>query len=181
MPAKIVLPAAFHQQLRVDYEAGASIQKLANLHGYSYGTIHTWLTQAGVTFRYRASGQRGWPNPPSRAPRKRPDRDTENAARARTRARRLRLTAANGGVAPIQRHDRSTYKNWGCRCVPCRTDHAKAQRALKARRWALTAANGGIAPTKTHNANTRTNWGCTCTPCRDDATRRRLARKRKQS
>lgn len=41
---------------------------------------------------------------------------------------RLARTEANGGVAPVKKHTYSTYGNWGCRCVPCKTDHAKKMR-----------------------------------------------------
>jgi len=48
-----------------------------------------------------------------------------NAHRDRSRlelvARRER-TAANGGVAPVAQHNRSTYSNWGCRCGDCLAD-----------------------------------------------------------
>jgi hypothetical protein len=32
---------------------------------------------------------------------------------------RFRLTAANGGIAPVDNHGRSNYRNWGCRCPIC--------------------------------------------------------------
>lgn len=37
------------------------------------------------------------------------------------RARQIRLqkTRRNGGIAPVKRHNRNTYANWGCQCPVC--------------------------------------------------------------
>lgn len=83
----------------------------------------------------------------------------------RNREERYRRTAENGGVAPIDVHNRQTYNNWKCRCAPCAADHAVAMREAKADRWRRTAANGGIAPTKRHGASTYVHWGCGCLRC----------------
>ena len=83
-----------------------------------------------------------------------------------TKAERRALTAENGGVAPVEKHNRSTYVNWGCRCKPCRAGnsrHRTAQRAIKLR---MTRDNGGIAPTEIHNATTYESWGCSCPTCK---------------
>lgn len=44
-------------QLRSEYEDGASIRSLVASSGYSYGTIHSMLRDAGATMR-----SRGGPN-----------------------------------------------------------------------------------------------------------------------
>lgn len=46
------------------------------------------------------------------------------AYQRRFQQRRYERTAANGGVAPVWQHNRSTYAAWGCRCDRCREDHA---------------------------------------------------------
>lgn len=51
--------------LEARYAAGASIRALAEEFGYSYGAIHRWLTDAGVTLRPRGGGNR--PRPALRA------------------------------------------------------------------------------------------------------------------
>lgn len=88
-------------------------------------------------------------------------------ARVRTDmlARRRRIVAANGGVAPIEVHNASTYANWGCHCPDCKADHAQKAAQRRESRIALTVANGGIAPVATHNRSTYLNWGCTCQTC----------------
>lgn len=45
---------------------------------------------------------------------------------------RLARTAANGGVAPVTAHGKSTYDNWGCRCPVCCDAKRKANAAYKA-------------------------------------------------
>lgn len=94
----------------------------------------------------------------------------------RNRLIRYRRTAENGGVAPTDKHDQSTYSGWNCRCPICTADHAAKRKAQAAERRRLTAANGGIAPVKRHNANTYRAWRCRCVPC-CEAWAKRRARK----
>lgn len=49
---------AVRQNLRRNYEAGASVRQLAAEAGYSYGRTHKLLEESGVTFRSRG-GKRG--------------------------------------------------------------------------------------------------------------------------
>lgn len=39
-----------------------------------------------------------------------------------SRQSRLAKTAANGGIAPVAKHNASVYTNWGCRCKICLDD-----------------------------------------------------------
>jgi hypothetical protein len=48
----------------------------------------------------------------------------------RTRRNRIRRTWANGGIAPVSKHNRSTYTNWACGCETC----AEAQGAYRTAR-----------------------------------------------
>lgn len=82
------------------------------------------------------------------------------------RAKYLALTAGNGGVAPTDAHDSSTYVNWGCRCPDCRAGHATMVRQRRAARRRIVAANGGQAPIELHGVSAYTNWGCRCEVCR---------------
>lgn len=43
--------ARARDQLRHEYEQGASIRELAQLRGYSYGTVHNLLLEAGTVLR----------------------------------------------------------------------------------------------------------------------------------
>jgi hypothetical protein len=45
---------------------------------------------------------------------------------------RLRRTRENGGVAPIAKHDRNTYNNWGCCCTVCIAAQSAYMRDYKA-------------------------------------------------
>jgi hypothetical protein len=59
----------------------------------------------------------------------------------------------------------STYRNWGCRCVPCvhvnTVCMAETRRKLRERLAAdFTAAVHG-------QNSTYLNWGCRCVPCRE--------------
>lgn len=83
-----------------------------------------------------------------------------------TRATRCSLTAANGGVAPVDEHNANTYGNWGCRCPTCKASHSRKVSRQRVERYALTAENSGIAPTLTHNWSTYKNWGCRCETCK---------------
>lgn len=51
---------------------------------------------------------------------------------ATERTRRYRRTAANGGVAPVTRHNAATRANWGCGCGDCKTSNAAAERTRRA-------------------------------------------------
>lgn len=82
------------------------------------------------------------------------------------RAKWTALTAANGGIAPIEKHNVSTYNNWGCRCNTCYKAKQRYNKECKLVRFAKTAANKGIAPTKNHNFSTYLSWNCRCKPCR---------------
>jgi hypothetical protein len=51
------------------------------------------------------------------------------------RADHYARTAANGGIAPVDAHNRHTYSNWGCHCPDCTEDHRLgriSQRAARA-------------------------------------------------
>lgn len=50
------------------------------------------------------------------------------------KAKRFARTAANGGIAPTDKHDGSTYANWGCGCDECKTGWATECRARYARK-----------------------------------------------
>ncbi|MFD9903864.1 helix-turn-helix domain-containing protein [Streptomyces sp. NPDC059063] len=54
------------QELRCEYDAGASIRGLARRHELSYGTVRTLLLQAGTTLRGRG-GRRARLNTPGEA------------------------------------------------------------------------------------------------------------------
>lgn len=73
-------------------------------------------------------------------------RAAQRDAIATQRAHRRALTATNGGVAPTAHHTNSTYLNWGCRCGPCRADHAERQNQRNARRRAHPGAGAGFEP-----------------------------------
>jgi hypothetical protein len=50
-----------------------------------------------------------------------PDCVIANSNSCRTgRDKRIATTKANGGVAPVDVHNRSTYINWSCRCWTCK-------------------------------------------------------------
>ena len=55
--------AALANELKLAYEAGASIRALASIHRVAFGTVRTLLLEAGVTLRGR-----GGPNHLSRQP-----------------------------------------------------------------------------------------------------------------
>jgi len=72
----------------------------------------------------------------------------------------------------------STYRNKGCRCVPCTEAHRQEVKVLRHARWASRTRNEHgalVAPdTVRHgNANTYFNWGCQCRPCLDAAATRK--------
>jgi hypothetical protein len=54
---------------------------------------------------------------------------------------------------------RSTYVNYGCRCLACTEAHSAAIAAKRARRTPADAAEHGTA-------STYQNYGCRCSPCR---------------
>lgn len=87
---------------------------------------------------------------------------------ASRRATRREETRLNGGVAPIETHNNSTYSNWGCRCADCCASHLTKMRHDRRSRLARTAANGGIAPlnkARHGRRTTYTNWRCRCNDC----------------
>lgn len=50
------------------------------------------------------------------------DRVKKAARDKANRQSRLAMTAANGGIAPVAKHNASVYTNWGCRCKICLDD-----------------------------------------------------------
>jgi hypothetical protein len=76
-------------------------------------------------------------------PAARPAKWRRSTAGGTDRQRRLARTAANGGIAPIARHDVATYNNWGCRCPTCTTAKADWWAGYTAaRRWDDDRAGG---------------------------------------
>lgn len=49
---------------------------------------------------------------------------------AELRRRRYAVTRANGGVAPVRRHNYVTRSNWGCGCARCLADYRRMQRTF---------------------------------------------------
>ncbi|MGP3950913.1 helix-turn-helix domain-containing protein [Streptomyces sp. 7N604] len=45
-------------RLKKEYDSGASIRAIAEVHGRSYGFVHRMLTEAGATLRGRGGATR---------------------------------------------------------------------------------------------------------------------------
>lgn len=61
-------------------------------------------------------------------------------------------------------HNASTYGNHGCRCVECRTAHARRCAEYRAARRAR------LDQLVEHGASAYSNWGCRCEVCTDGNT-----------
>lgn len=72
--------------------------------------------------------------------------------------------------------EHGTLNMWrlGCRCAPCRTVHAQAQRERCAARHELMLA-GKVTP-RHGTRSTYNNYHCRCQPCTDAASERERMR-----
>lgn len=77
--------------------------------------------------------------------------------------RRRALLATDPNV--VQHGTIAAYRNWACRCVPCKNVNTVTVAAARKERADRLALDPTAAP---HGRNsTYLNWACRCTPCRD--------------
>lgn len=126
--AETGLPSGIQrEQCPADFKSvwatGARDVDLSKLYRVSESTIARWRRETGL--RRNVWGRKCKVPPETYDQGCRCDKcRAANASEHRQWVARARLrTAMNGGIAPVAKHNYSTYRNWGCRCTDCRRSH----------------------------------------------------------